>query len=127
MINEDTILSPEELLQLRGQLDRELAVIERELENLQAGLETVKLDQTSVGRLSRMDALQQQAMSSGMRERILFRLRRVRAAVDRIEGNAYGRCCECDVALSLQRLRADAASPFCADCQEEIDLRRRSR
>lgn len=46
---------------------------------------TVELDQTRVGRLSRMDAMQQQAMAQNSRERLLGRQRRVEAALTRID------------------------------------------
>jgi DnaK suppressor protein len=112
---------------LRQQLTKEREGIERELKDIQQSLATVQLDQTSVGRLSRMDALQQQSMALGLRERLLFRQRRVGAALLRMETQTYGRCCECETPISIDRLLADPAAPFCPDCQAEIDDRRRSR
>lgn len=127
MIGPNPVLAPADEERLRRQLDAERLSIEDELKGLQQALATVHLDQTSVGRLSRMDALQQQSMALGLRERLLFRQRRVCAALVRLETQNYGRCCECDVPLGLQRLLADPAAPFCPDCQAEIDERRRSR
>lgn len=127
MLEQNTVLEPVVAAKLRRQLDAERDAIEGELKDLQQALATVQLDQTSVGRLSRMDALQQQAMALGQRERLLFRQRRVSAALVRMEIQTYGRCCECDLALEVDRLLADAAAPFCQDCQDEIDDRRRSR
>lgn len=113
--------------ELRARLARELEQIRTELDTLQQGTPELTLDQTSVGRLSRMDAMQQHAMATGIRERILLRRRRVEAALARLHAHAYGKCCECDVELSLQRLTSDPSAPFCTECQEEIDERRRSR
>ena len=42
-----------------------------------ASAATVMLDQSSVGRLSRMDALQQQAMAQNNRQRAELELRRI--------------------------------------------------
>jgi DnaK suppressor protein len=127
MIDQDSKLSADLLVQLRQRLRTELDSIQMELETLQQRASVVTLDQTSVGRLSRMDAMQDQAMASGMRERILVRRSRTKAALDRLGAGTYGKCCECDLALSLERLNADPAAPFCADCQGEIDERRKSR
>jgi DnaK suppressor protein len=80
---------------------------------------TVELDQTRVGRLSRMDAMQQQAMAQSSRERLFARQRRVEAALARINAGAFGRCCACHKPLTPQRLGADAAAVFCAYCAEE--------
>jgi DnaK suppressor protein len=126
MLQQDPVRTSISEESLRRRLETERDAIESELKNLQEALATVQLDQTSVGRLSRMDALQQQSMALGLRERLLFRQRRVGAALARMQGQTYGHCCECDVALGYERLGADAAAPFCADCQAEIDDRRRS-
>lgn len=127
MLQHDSDLRINNEGRLRQKLLEERDNIERELKDIQQALATVQLDQTSVGRLSRMDAIQQQSMAVGLRERLLFRQRRVGAALVRMETHTYGRCCECDVRLECDRLLADPAAPFCADCQSEIDQRRRTR
>ena len=45
--------------------------------------DTVKLDQTRVGRLSRMDAMQQQAMAKATNARTELELVRIRSALQR--------------------------------------------
>jgi DnaK suppressor protein len=55
----------------------------------------VELDQTSVGRLSRMDAIQQQAMSNAGKQRRQIERRRIDAALKRIEAGDYGYCVRC--------------------------------
>lgn len=127
MTDAGTKLSAQALEELRLRLGQELEQIRTELDALQQGTPELTLDQTSVGRLSRMDAMQQHAMSSGIRERILLRRRRVEAALARLEAQTYGTCCECGIPLSLQRLTSDPSAPFCTECQEEIDERRRAR
>ena len=79
---------------------------------------TVELDQTRVGRLSRMDALQGQAMaqaSAGRREQAL---KRIEAALVRISDGSYGYCLNCDEPIALARLEADPAAPLCVACAE---------
>ncbi|PKL96873.1 MAG: molecular chaperone DnaK [Gammaproteobacteria bacterium HGW-Gammaproteobacteria-7] len=82
---------------------------------------TVILDQSSVGRLSRMDALQQQAMAAGWKETLLREQRRLEAARVRLDEGAFGACCQCGEPIPRDRLEADLGTPFCADCQAEIE------
>lgn len=82
---------------------------------------TVILDQSSVGRLSRMDALQQQAMAAGWKETLLREQRRLEAARVRLEEGSFGVCCRCGEPIPRDRLDADPGTPFCADCQAEIE------
>lgn len=80
---------------------------------------TVVLDQSSVGRLSRMDALQQQAMAQTTRQRAETALRRIEAALRRCEDGSYGYCLECDEPINERRLELDPAAAFCIACAEE--------
>jgi DnaK suppressor protein len=58
--------------------------------------EVVELDQTRLGRLSRMDALQAQSMSQEIQRRQQQQLRNIAAALQRIEAGNYGLCLDCD-------------------------------
>lgn len=82
------------------------------------------LDQTRTGRLSRMDALQQQAMAIGLRETLLRKRRRLEAALRRLDEGSFGVCCQCGEAMAAERLDADPAAPFCARCQLDIEAKR---
>ena len=76
----------------------------------------VELDQTSVGRLSRMDALQGQAMSKEQGRRRALELQKISAALRRIETGDYGFCLGCDEPIAIQRLRLDPAATLCIRC-----------
>lgn len=82
---------------------------------------TVELDQTSVGRLSRMDALQGQAMSLERGRRREIELRKIAAALRRIETGDYGYCVSCDEPIAVQRLEFDPATPLCITCAGKSD------
>lgn len=97
----------------------ELDAVSTSLAQAAAEASTVELDQTSVGRLSRMDALQQQAMALERQQRLRQRQRQLLAAHDRLAQGAYGRCCECDEDIDPARLRQDPAVVFCMACQME--------
>jgi len=76
----------------------------------------VELDQTSVGRLSRMDALQGQAMSKEQGRRRELELKKISAALKRIEAGDYGDCLACEEPIAVKRLMLDPAATLCIDC-----------
>jgi DnaK suppressor protein len=77
---------------------------------------TVELDQTRTGRLSRMDALQGQAMAQATQRRREIELRRIEAALHRIEQDEYGYCGKCGEEITPKRLELDPTTPLCIDC-----------
>lgn len=77
---------------------------------------TVKLDQSSVGRLSRMDALQQQAMAVDNRQRAQQTLKRIDAALERCQDGTYGLCIDCDEPIAVARLEFDPTALRCISC-----------
>lgn len=77
---------------------------------------TVELDQTRTGRLSRMEALQAQAMARAEQQRANLRLRQIDAALQRLTAGTYGDCAACGEPIALARLEADPATPFCREC-----------
>lgn len=82
---------------------------------------TVELDQSSVGRLSRMDALQGQAMSRERDRRRQIELQKIAAALRRIEAGDYGDCVRCGEEIAIGRLELDPATPLCIDCASKSD------
>ena len=78
--------------------------------------QTVTLDQQSVGRLSRMDALQGQAMAQETERRRVLELKRIEAALSRLDAGEYGFCIKCGEEIEPARLKLDAAAPACIAC-----------
>lgn len=76
----------------------------------------VELDQTSVGRLRRMDAMQQQAMAAAQARRRAARLQALEATLRRIEGDEFGWCDECGEPIPLGRLEIDPTATRCVAC-----------
>lgn len=76
----------------------------------------VELDQTAVGRLSRMDALQVQAMQLETERRRDVEQVRIDAALKRMDEGEYGYCASCDEEIKAKRLETDPATPVCIDC-----------
>ncbi len=83
--------------------------------------ETVSLDQAKVGRLSRMDALQQQAMAQANRAQHQQRLRNVQLALTAIEEQSYGFCEECGEDIPIARLEASPESIYCINCKNRLE------
>lgn len=76
----------------------------------------VQLDQQSVGRLSRMDAMQQQAMAAARDVRRHGRIRALQAAIRRIDAGEFGYCTDCGDAIAPARLDVDPTIMRCRDC-----------
>ena len=81
----------------------------------------VQLDQTRVGRLSRMDALQAQAMAKASGERRAVQLREIDAALRRIDDGSYGDCERCEEAINPRRLDADPTARLCIVCASKSE------
>lgn len=105
-----------------------LLVLRQEMQQLLAdsaeGAKPVQLD-APIGRLSRMDALQQQSMVQANRRVAQMRLARVEAALRRHAAGEYGQCLDCDEMISLARLKASPEATLCVACQEERESRDR--
>ncbi len=76
----------------------------------------VKLDQTSVGRLSRMDAIQNQHLTKNLKERGEVRLVLLEAALKRLEAGDYGLCSQCESEVAFERLLVFPETPICGNC-----------
>ena len=77
---------------------------------------SVKLDQTAVGRVSRVDAMQQQAMALASQERQDEQLRRIKSALARIDDGEFGDCLQCLNEIPMARLEIDPSIELCVDC-----------
>ncbi|SLN75702.1 TraR/DksA C4-type zinc finger protein [Roseisalinus antarcticus] len=100
----------------RPRLAAERAELEASSAATGADRRPVELDQQSVGRLSRMDALQGQAMAKGMEARRAGRLRAIAAALARIDAAEFGFCDECGDFIGFARLDLDPCAARCTGC-----------
>ena len=100
------------LQKLRRELDTQATLIE-------PATKPVPLDQQSVGRLSRMDAIAQQQMDNARAHLGAERLRAVIVALSRVESGDYGYCRHCDEPIGYARLAAKPETCFCLACQQK--------
>ncbi len=99
------------LLRLRAELQ------DMEETSKEAG-KPVELDQASVGRLSRMDAMQAQQMAQESERRRQQQLVRIEAALRRIASGDYGYCFVCGEEIDVRRLSVDPSNTRCINCVE---------
>ena len=96
-------------------LARERELIEEEkIGDESAG--TVELDQTRLGRLSRVDAMQAQQMARASSRRRQVERGRIAAALRRIDDGEYGYCLSCGEPIPEPRLTIDPAATQCVGC-----------
>jgi DnaK suppressor protein len=109
-------LSKAQREELQSELERQLARLQKSMKVTDEAMRTVELDQTTVGRLSRMDSLQNQSLSKGLREREVVQLSQIREALARVQAGTYGLCAACDGPIPFERLYVFPEAPECAGC-----------
>ena len=102
------------LLELRSELESVAAAGEE-------SAAVVELDQTKVGRLSRMDAMQAQAMAQTSSQRRENTLRQIAAALQRLDHDEYGFCAECGNDINPKRLEFDPTAMLCIECANKAE------
>ncbi|MGF1620552.1 MAG: TraR/DksA family transcriptional regulator [Rhodomicrobiaceae bacterium] len=106
-------MTPEEWRARLIEEQRELETLSRDSSE---GRGAVTLDQQSVGRVSRIDAMQQQAMAQEAERRRLLRRRRIESALKRLDEGDFGYCVHCGEAIAEERLKFDPTVPSCVAC-----------
>jgi DnaK suppressor protein len=83
--------------------------------------DVVELDQSRVGRLTRMDALQAQAMAMASGARRDEILGKIATALSRLDRGDYGRCDSCDEPINSRRLDVDPTAQLCIECAAKAE------
>lgn len=86
------------------------------MQTTEEALKPIALDQTAVGRLSRIDSLQNQGLTRNLQEREQAKLGQVMTAFQRIEAGDYGLCVECGGEIRFERLEVFPETPTCTAC-----------
>ncbi len=102
--------------QARARLTLRAAELEVQIRAAEAGAAPVELDPSRVGRLSRMDAIQSQAVAADSQRRRKLELTRVRAALTRLDAGEWGACLECGEPIAPKRLEHDPSVFKCIEC-----------
>ena len=113
-------LTEQQTDELQQRLDALRAELKAMLQATREGTRPVALDEP-IGRLTRMDAMQQQSMSKATRQQTDLRLRQVEQSLRLVVRGEYGLCRRCEDPIGYARLSARPESPYCLDCQDAID------
>ena len=108
-----------DLAQYQAKLKARRAELLAEDELSEADRAPVTLDQESVGRLSRIDAMQMQAMAMAQLRRRQAERAAIDAALDRIDAGEYGFCLQCGEEIAAARLEHNPAVANCIECARE--------
>ena len=106
-----------QITQLRTQLIAQQQELTELLHNADATTKPVTLDQQSVGRVSRIDAIQQQQMAIANQQQTAQLLKRIELALQRIDNDEYGLCFQCEEPIAFARLQAQPFASLCIECQ----------
>lgn len=112
------------IAEIRQIIEQQLADLAQQVEAVGDSTATVTLDQSRVGRLSRMDALQSQAMQTESLRRAKVQISELKKALKRLDQEEFG-CCEgCDEEIPIARLELNPAVRMCIKCTEKTESSR---
>lgn len=101
---------------LRAYLERAMVKLKRSMKTTNRAARPVKLDQSSVGRLSRIDAIQNQGLSQGLQERERSKAAQLEEALRRLDDGTYGTCEGCGGPIQFERLTVFPETRMCSTC-----------
>ena len=110
-------LTPDERDELYHDLLDDRLRLEDHLRLTKEGSKPVELS-TPIGRLSRMDAMQQQEMTKAGRSPLEGKLLQIRTSLEAYQKGNYGYCRSCEESIGYRRLKARPEAPFCLSCQD---------
>lgn len=114
-------LTPDQLELFQQRLLEAKTAAENLLGSTAGDKRPVEASGSTIGRLSRMDAIQVQAMSQMSRRQLDIRLQQIVNALAALDSGKYGLCRQCKEPIGLPRLEALPEAPFCLDCQEGFE------
>lgn len=108
-------LTREQKKSLLMHLQTSIAELNQQITSIHERGEPVQLDQQAVGRVSRIDAIQQQQMAQANEQQIQRQVFRIERILSKPED--YGYCLECDESIGFARLNIHPTAEYCISCQ----------
>ena len=96
-------------------------MLETQLNESSGALKPVTLDQTLIGRVSRMEPMQQQEVATSTHRHLSITLQKVANALTLFKTDEFGYCRKCDGPIGYGRLKAQPESALCLRCQALLD------
>jgi len=112
-------LSQSQKQKIRALLQSDLAQLRKQIELSAESSKVVQLDQTMMGRVSRIDAIQQQKIAQASLERDKTHFSKLSRALQNIDSEDFGYCMECDENICFSRLMIKPESICCVSCQQK--------
>ena len=109
-------LAPEQREMIREELLRSLTKLERSISANGNHARPRDLEQDTVGRLSRIEAIQSQGLASTLAAREKVQLEQIVAALRRLEDGTYGACNACGAPIPVERLMVFPETLACSAC-----------
>ena len=116
-------LTPGQINELAKLLQQQKLELQQLLQDSQQNSAPVTLDQQSVGRVSRIDAIQQQQMAVANRDQASVILKQISASLIRAENDEYGYCLECGEPIGFARLQVQPYAANCVGCQSKLETK----
>lgn len=113
------MFTSKQLAAFRVRLKARIHRLEKEQDISSDQRNAVTLDQQSVGRLSRMDAMQQQAMALATHRRRQSEIAKAHATLKHLSSDEFGYCLECGEPVGHARLDHDPALVLCISCARQ--------
>ena len=114
-------LDANQIEQLRSLLIEMQQELRTQISSQDSSTKPVTLDQQSVGRVSRIDAIQQQQMAIANQQQTRKLLQHIELALQRIKDREYGACIGCDEPIAFARLMAQPVATLCIKCQSATE------
>lgn len=118
MSDSNPLLTPQMIEVFKTRLKARRVELEKLSKDSRAERAAVDLDQSRVGRLSRIDAIQMQAMNQAIEVRRENERIRIDNALQLIQTGDFGFCVMCDDEISLKRLQLDPSLLTCVRCAQ---------
>lgn len=115
------VLSEEQVAEIKNLLLKRQLELQDLLQQREQTSRPVELDQQSVGRVSRIDAIQQQQMAAANKKQAEVELKQIFRALKEIEEEEYGYCQECDKPIPFARLQIKPTAALCISCQQFVE------
>ena len=111
-------MTPEQKEELKDSIHERIAELEASVEKLKDSSKTVELD-GSIGRVTRMDAIQIQRMQEGQLKVTQANILTLKESIQKIDEGTFGKCLYCKKQIGFERLKALPESKTCIECAEK--------
>ena len=105
----------DQMVQLKKKIEDRIISLKQDYELARESAKPVSLDE-SIGRLSRMDAIQQQQVALNHKKQIENELKLLHATLARLHAEDFGLCRSCEEIIAFKRLLLRPDSMFCVNC-----------